>query len=542
MTSKTTLLSFTRHHLLSKHFRSFGTLSCGVNREFQRDISFQSCALQPGTFVRSVSSSTTVFKSHGNLDIEQAVLRYTRYKGKRPNLKDLAKETGPEYADLQVRVADARSIEPTIEEYGFQLIKHQTELKRNDFSFTNETLINWYFDEVKEAVKKIFPDASDIKLIQHQVRQSIPVTPQVHKANDSDFSNCEPRGSQILGAQPPAALVHSDFTPYSAMKTFSQITKRELRKGRFIIVSVWRNISDKWSIQNDHLGLCDVRSVKAPDDFVVADSGSGNATHELYVLEPGRHKSHQWFYFPNMVKDEVLIFKLYDSDCDEASRFVFHSSFRDPNASSTAQPRESVECRCIVFFPDHEPNTIPVDVESKQKEDLVGLAVEKIMEALMFAQYWPAIRRLGMGAALYRDDGVSFVLRQMVNGFVKLQLYGLESASQEQLEEIIERCLSGGLFEKTAKANFNKVPLEDAVIPIVMAHVESPANWSEEDRSQIKLILNEDKGLTNIAKKCITDAVKEAFGELNEKELNDIVSKLVTNEEFKKKVEALLQS
>ena len=121
--------------------------------------------------LRSVSSSTTVFKSNSNLDIEQAVLRYTRYKGKRLNLKHLAKETGPEYADLQVRVADARSIEPTIAEFGFQLIKHQTELKRNDFSFTNETLISRYFDEVKEAVKKIFPDASDVKLIQHQVRE-----------------------------------------------------------------------------------------------------------------------------------------------------------------------------------------------------------------------------------------------------------------------------------------------------------------------------------------------------------------------------------
>ena len=59
-----------------------------------------------------------------------------------------------------------------------------------------------------------------------------------------------------------------------------------------------------------------------------------------------------------MEKDEVLVFKQWDSDTTKKGRMCFHTSFFDENASPCAS-RESIETRCCVFFPDHKPDTCP---------------------------------------------------------------------------------------------------------------------------------------------------------------------------------------
>ena len=59
-----------------------------------------------------------------------------------------------------------------------------------------------------------------------------------------------------------------------------------------------------------------------------------------------------------MKKDECLLFKQWDSDTTQGGRMCFHTSFHDENAPESAA-RESIETRCLVFFPDHEPNTCP---------------------------------------------------------------------------------------------------------------------------------------------------------------------------------------
>jgi hypothetical protein len=57
---------------------------------------------------------------------------------------------------------------------------------------------------------------------------------------------------------------------------------------------------------------------------------------------------HEWWYFPNMTRDEVLFFVFHDSDHDRPWR-VLHSAFRDPSVE-TAVPRHSIEVRTFAFF------------------------------------------------------------------------------------------------------------------------------------------------------------------------------------------------
>jgi hypothetical protein len=65
-----------------------------------------------------------------------------------------------------------------------------------------------------------------------------------------------------------------------------------------------------------------------------------------FVHKPG----HEWRYYSDMTIDEVLVFKLYDSDCKKGSKSwrVPHTAFPD-NREGTV-PRESVEVRTICYF------------------------------------------------------------------------------------------------------------------------------------------------------------------------------------------------
>lgn len=60
--------------------------------------------------------------------------------------------------------------------------------------------------------------------------------------------------------------------------------------------------------------------------------------------------AHEWYWFPEMARDEALVFKVYDSETDGRARFTAHSSFDDPESPDDAPPRESIEARTIAFF------------------------------------------------------------------------------------------------------------------------------------------------------------------------------------------------
>jgi hypothetical protein len=60
-----------------------------------------------------------------------------------------------------------------------------------------------------------------------------------------------------------------------------------------------------------------------------------------------------------MTRDEVLVFKQWDSDPTKSGRSCFHSAILDPTARPDAPPRESIEVRAVAFFPDHLVNTCP---------------------------------------------------------------------------------------------------------------------------------------------------------------------------------------
>jgi len=162
-------------------------------------------------------------------------------------------------------------------------------------------------------------------------------------------------------SQPQAALVHDDFSVVGARARAENAYASYFPDGpgfrRALITSLWRVFSPP--PQDWPLALCDYTSV-GPDEgldnrLYFVDKIPADLYKEMPPDAPGasgfefHHRpGHQWWYFPDMTRDEILFFKLNDSDHARAWR-VPHSAFHDRTAAAT-KPRHSIEFRTIAYF------------------------------------------------------------------------------------------------------------------------------------------------------------------------------------------------
>jgi hypothetical protein len=143
--------------------------------------------------------------------------------------------------------------------------------------------------------------------------------------------------------------VHNDYTENSAPRRLRDIlggdaAEKRLAK-RYAIIQVWRPIRRKVVI--DPLAICDARTIPQ-EGFILLQRRYSYRTAEVYHI--AYHPSHLWYYFPQMERDEALVFKVFDSDAGKTARFTAHTAFDDPNTPTDAWPRESIETRTFAFF------------------------------------------------------------------------------------------------------------------------------------------------------------------------------------------------
>ena len=155
------------------------------------------------------------------------------------------------------------------------------------------------------------------------------------------------------GSAKPARFAHLDYTIEWAHRFvdlftgWEQATLRPYR--RFAIYQTWRATSQP--PQDNTLAICDGRSV-ANEDTVEFDVtiGPEEVPGNTFVSRVCKHSdAHRWYYFSNLTRDEVLVFKAFDSDAPDANNAA-HTAFDDPTAPADAAPRASVEARFVAFF------------------------------------------------------------------------------------------------------------------------------------------------------------------------------------------------
>ncbi len=232
------------------------------------------------------------------------------------------------YAEHLMPIYNGRTIVDrlSLEREGFVLVNHETKMK----NFYDEAEVrSVYYHETEELVKQT-SGAKRVLVFDHTLRSA-------------DMATRE--ALQVSG---PVRNVHNDYTEWSGPQRVRDLLPDEadeLLMRRFAVVQVWRPINKP--VQREPLAIADARSIGVNELIASAriyPDRRGEVYHSTFNPE------HRWYFFPNMQRNEAVVFKCYDSLKDGRARWTAHCAFDDPTSSPDAPPRESIEMRTLAFF------------------------------------------------------------------------------------------------------------------------------------------------------------------------------------------------
>ena len=336
-------------------------------------------------------------------------------------------------------VRDAREREQrsgesfTLAAHGFQLLKGvPNSVPKEKFEKLDKKYVEGaHYKEMADCIHRVVPGAHVIPF--HYLARSSKSGGNYHK---------------------PADVAHLDYTVHTAMELFDTYAEAHLRRGRFMVVNAWRNISST-PITNHHLAVCEAKSVVAPDDFVpmevIKSAGESNLT---YRLDPTRRLTHhRWWYYPNMQRDETLLFMQYDSEPTAQARYCFHTAVVDPRADPNFV-RTSFETRFLVLLPDAKPDSIP-DMASAGLNKIERI-VAKMIESLGYPTLWPTSAKYWMKKGIWKNGaaGVQKTVQEWMEYSVQKKEFGMDRLSKEELGQVYAGLMADNIFEVTAKRHF----------------------------------------------------------------------------------------
>jgi hypothetical protein len=232
----------------------------------------------------------------------------------------------------RVPIRDMRPIaaEVELDRQGFALVEQHTVVR--DFWDDDEVRRVYYPEAERFIAEKT--GASRVFIFDHLQRRRVPGATR-----------------RAPGVPPqPATRVHVDHTARSGPQRVRDLLPdeaEELLKGRVQVINLWRPI--RGPLQDSPLAVCDARTVD-PADLVPSDLVYRERVGETYSVT--YNSAHEWYYVPEMRREQALLLKIAETKTDGRARFMPHTSFTDPTTPPDAFPRESIELRTLVFHPN----------------------------------------------------------------------------------------------------------------------------------------------------------------------------------------------
>jgi hypothetical protein len=262
----------------------------------------------------------------------RAEIHYTRDSGEKlvnetfgPN--NIRRRSSGAEEKHRVEISDGRQRgDLALDSNGFVLVEHRTAMRN---FFDPDELKRVYYPEVAELIRRT-SGAKRAVVFDHTLRSG----------DEGE------REAKLI--REPVLSAHNDYTEWSGPNRVRELLPDEadhLLQSRFAIIQVWRAIGAP--IVSNPLAMADARSV-APQDLLVAERRYPHRVGQTYRLR--YNPAHRWFYFPEMRREEAIVFKAYDSATDGRARFTPHTSFVDPATPPGAPPRQSIEARALAFF------------------------------------------------------------------------------------------------------------------------------------------------------------------------------------------------
>lgn len=224
----------------------------------------------------------------------------------------------------KVRIRDARALagQLSFETNGFTLVNHRTDVDLLDKTEVERR----YYPEAAEIVRTL-TGASDVLVFLDMIRSEV----------------------RDEGAE-PANNAHVDFDQASLhgwIRMLRPDDAERLIQKRFVNINLWRPIRP---VERMPLAVCDASSVSRGDLVRTLISGREESpAGQLAGFNLAYNPSQRWYYYPDMQPNEVLAFRLFDSEMDRP-HLTAHTAFEDPTSRPGAPTRLSLEVRTIAFL------------------------------------------------------------------------------------------------------------------------------------------------------------------------------------------------
>mmetsp|Transcript_85657 Transcript_85657/g.250788 ORF Transcript_85657/g.250788 Transcript_85657/m.250788 type:complete len:467 (+) Transcript_85657:73-1473(+) len=420
-------------------------------------------------------------------------------------------DTNKHVMGVAVKMMNARNqSDKNLHEHGFELRGQSTGMKRKDY-FNDDLVKAKYYPKCEQVIKQA-TNAAAVTCFHHAVRGH-------------------------ASGKPFAGIAHADYSVYTGQSLITSVgwgdaDFRTPFKGRICVLNLWRNINEANPIQNHHLAMCDGSTVVAPDDFVdytVIDDASGKPAH-TYNLAPNNSRMHRWYYYPDMAADEVLIFMQYDSDPRHRCRYTFHSSVSVQD-STLEYKRESIEVRCVAFFPDEDNNTLP---DLTLPSDLrVPAACSSIKSMAPYAL--KDKDGLTFAAQMVRSDNIGKWVSELCRGQRKVQHKPeFKDLSDRDIEAVARTLTSDRDWTAGIKAAIDELcpyhgKAEERVslaADTLISDLHHLQKWDAKGKSWVKKCVASNK-IGEIVTGLCTHKKKEGafpFADLTKSEVHDVVS------------------
>ncbi|KAH6624107.1 hypothetical protein B0J18DRAFT_427297 [Chaetomium sp. MPI-SDFR-AT-0129] len=145
----------------------------------------------------------------------------------------------------------------------------------------------------------------------------------------------------------PTTMAHIDFSTEEGermLRVMYPDKAEEIIAGGWKLINTWNPL--RGPLNDWPLAICDARTVNREVDLMPGDIVYTEwATENLQVHYSDKYK---WYYLPDQMVNEVLIFKSGESSPAKAQA-VPHGSFCNPRVKASEHPRESIDSRFFVF-------------------------------------------------------------------------------------------------------------------------------------------------------------------------------------------------
>ncbi|KIW66777.1 hypothetical protein PV04_06072 [Phialophora macrospora] len=250
------------------------------------------------------------------------------------------------FENVKVRIQDVRSFPPKhflLDKHGFTYYSHRLEVGH---IADRESVEQQYLPEMESLLKSTLESVDRVYFFDWRLRKNAPeVEGTLVDLND------------LTTWLRPALHLHVDQSPVAVIRRVLMQLPEDaeyLLQGRIRVINLWRPIVD--AVRDYPLAICDGSTV-SPSDLVEADHVRRHYMGSTMYL---KHNERQKFYFMSrQTKDEVLIFKNFDSAETPAATYAPHASFLDPDIPEAFTPRQSIEVRALVFT---YPNSTPTEM------------------------------------------------------------------------------------------------------------------------------------------------------------------------------------